>query len=88
MYLLGFKVLPRMHHHLRRSDSFHSAQPIYNQNYAKILNQTNFKQGGPMVMNHGHLNRMPDTNKKKRDEAADFFAQEKLLIEYWVSFEG
>ena len=33
----------------------------------------------------GSLHRIPDTNKKKRDEAQDFFAQEKLLIEYWVS---
>ena len=33
----------------------------------------------------GALHRIPDTNKKKRDDAHDFFAQEKLLIEYWVS---
>ena len=35
----------------------------------------------------GPLHRVPDTNKKKRNEAQDFFAQEKLLIEYWVSFK-
>lgn len=36
-------------------------------------------------MHIGPLHRVPDTNKKKRQEAEDFFAQEKLLIEYWVS---
>ena len=73
----------------KRSDSFHSSKPIGNQTYSNILNQTSFvKQGSPMVINHGHLSRVPDTNRRKRDEAADFFAQEKLLIEYWVSFEG
>ena len=65
----------------------HSSKP--NQTYSNILNQTSFvKQGSPMVINHGHLSRVPDTNRRKRDEATDFFAQEKLLIEYWVSFEG
>jgi hypothetical protein len=74
----------------RRTDSFHTTKPIQNQTYSNILNQTsNVKQmNAPMVINHGHLSRAPDTNRKKRDEAADFFAQEKLLIEYWVSFEG
>lgn len=33
----------------------------------------------------GHPGRFADKNKNKRDEAAEFFVQEKLLIEYWVS---
>ena len=58
----------------RRGDDFHSGKPA--------LSNYSGKAGGI-----GPLHRIPDTNKKKRDENADFFAQEKLLIEYWVSFE-
>ena len=56
----------------RGDDPIHS----YKVNYGDV-------KGKPVGI--GALHRIPDTNKKKRDEAQDFFAQEKLLIEYWVS---
>ena len=66
-----------MHTDWRRSGSFQSSKPIHKLRYGDV------KPGAL-----GQLTRIPDTNKKKREEAAEFFAQEKLLIEYWVSFKG
>ena len=60
----------------RRGDTFIGGKPSLDKS------KYNVHSGGI-----GNLNRIPDTNKKKRDENAEFFAQEKLLIEYWVSFE-
>ena len=65
-----------MHHHLRKADSFQSNKPLYNANYGDV------KTSGIAKLKH-----IPDTNRKKRDEATNFFEQEKLLIEYWVSFD-
>ena len=65
-----------MHHHLRKADSFQSNKPLYNANYGDV------KTSGIAKLKH-----IPDTNRKKRDEAINFFEQEKLLIEYWVSFD-
>ena len=68
---------PAMHDDWRRGDSLSTPS-----NYAKPqkLSANLIAKGGLR-----HPSSFPDTNKKKRNEAADFFAQEKLLIEYWVS---
>ena len=65
------------HHHLKGSDSFKSSKSLYKLNTEDI-------KGGHLL----NLKHIPDTNKKKREEATDFFTQEKLLIEYWVSFQS
>ena len=61
-----------MHKEWRRGDSFHAlANPAH--------------EIGQSFVSPGIIGRIPDTNKRKRDESEAFFAQEKLLIEYWVS---
>ena len=62
-----------MHKEWRRGDSFHAlANPAHEIGQSFVSPGIQFRH-------------IPDTNKRKRDESEAFFAQEKLLIEYWVS---